>query len=99
MAYFAYKGRHAGGRLVQDVRERADSAAVATELFGSGITPVEVDPTRAQREPSKYVLGSLKHGRVHYHDRRLSIRQMHTLLKAGVPINRALGGLQESASN
>ncbi|HZP93355.1 MAG TPA: type II secretion system F family protein [Burkholderiales bacterium] len=99
MAYFAYKGRDAGGRLVQGVREGADSAAVATELFGSGITPVEIDPTRAPREPGKDVLGRLKRGRVHQQDLLLFSRQMHTLLKAGVPIIRALAGLQESASN
>ena len=46
MAYFSYRGRNAAGELVQGVLEGADSGAVATQLFGSGITPVDIGTAR-----------------------------------------------------
>ena len=46
MPYFAYKGRDARGELMQGVLEAADSGAVADQLFGSGVTPIEITPTR-----------------------------------------------------
>jgi MSHA biogenesis protein MshG len=99
MAHFAYRGRDAGGRQVKGVLEGADSAAVATQLFGSGITPVDIDPTAAPRERGEDLFARLKRGQVRQEDLLLFSRQMYTLLKAGVPIIRALAGLQESASN
>ena len=51
MPYFAYKGRNAAGELVSGVLESADSTAVATQLFASGVTPVETGPTSAPRKP------------------------------------------------
>jgi len=46
MPFFAYKGRNARGELMQGVLEAADSGAVADQLFGTGVTPVEILPTR-----------------------------------------------------
>ena len=45
MPFFAYKARDARGELVQGVLEGADSGAVATQLFSSGVTPVEIGET------------------------------------------------------
>jgi hypothetical protein len=42
MATFAYKGRNAQGALVQGVLEAPDTAAVASQLFSTGVTPVEI---------------------------------------------------------
>ena len=100
MAYFSYRGRNAAGDLVQGVIEGADSGAVASQLFGSGITPVEIG---AARKPSddgaRSLLARLTRRRVEPAEMLLFSRQMYALLKAGVPIMRALAGLQESATN
>jgi MSHA biogenesis protein MshG len=99
MAHFSYKGRDARGQLVEGVLESADSAAVATQLFDNGITPVEIGETRPPRAGAgggQIVLGKPK---VKPTDLLLFSRQMYSLLKAGVPILRALGGLQESSAN
>jgi len=50
MPFFAYKGRNAAGELVRGVIESADSTAVATQLFGTGVTPVEIGATTAPRK-------------------------------------------------
>jgi MSHA biogenesis protein MshG len=100
MAYFSYRGRNAAGELVQGVLEGADSGAIATQLFGSGITPVEIGTARKPTEDS---VGSLwarfTKRRVEPTELLLFSRQMYALLKAGVPIMRSLAGLQESATN
>jgi len=100
VAYFSYKARNTRGELIQGVLESTDSGAVADHLFNTGVTPIDI---RETRQPS--VGGSsgrwarLAEQRVHPLDVQLFSRQMYTLLKAGVPILRALAGLQESAGN
>ncbi|MCC7546781.1 MAG: type II secretion system F family protein [Burkholderiales bacterium] len=100
MAQFAYSGRDAGGGLVEGVLEGADSSAVAVALTGSGITPVRIRPARtpaAARERAG--MARWRRQPVRPADLLLFSRQMYSLLKAGVPILRALGGLQESSTN
>ncbi|HEX7954619.1 MAG TPA: type II secretion system F family protein [Burkholderiales bacterium] len=100
MSLFAYKGRNASGELVRGVMEGADSAGIASQLFSSGITPVEIDETRGvQSDGASEFFARLKRQAVQHQDLLLFSRQMYALLKAGVPIMRALSGLQESTSN
>ncbi|MCW5619972.1 MAG: type II secretion system F family protein [Burkholderiales bacterium] len=98
MAQFTYSGRDAHGALIEGVAEGMDSGAVAAALAGSGITPVRIQPAAAaaghprpaqrRHDPSVKTIDLL-----------LFSRQMYSLLKAGVPILRALAGLQESSGN
>ncbi len=100
MPYFAYKGRNGRGELLAGVLEGADSGAVADQLFATGVTPVEITET-TDRAPGKsgwsQLWEKLTEKSVNSMDVQLFSRQMHTLLKSGVPIMRGLGGLQESA--
>lgn len=100
MPFFAYKARNARGELVQGVLESADSNAVADQLFNSGITPIEITATSGPGAPgAEGRLAQLFGDKVQSMDVQLFSRQMHTLLKAGVPILRGLAGLQESSMN
>ncbi len=100
MPYFAYKGRNAGGEQVQGILEGGDSGAVATQLSSSGITPVEINPSStAPTESAGDMLKRLLRPGIPEEDILLFSRQMYTLLKAGVPIMRALAGLEESSVN
>ena len=102
MPQFAYQGRNARGELVKGVLEGADSGAVADQLFNTGITPVHIDEARsaaAQASPQGALQIRFGEPKVELADLMLFCRQMHTLLKAGVPIVRGLAGLQESAQN
>ncbi len=98
MAYFAYSGRNAEGAMVQGVVEGADSGAVATQLFGTGVTPIDIKETSRPAEAGAS-MRRLFRPKVMPVDLMLFSRQMYTLLKAGVPILRALAGLRESAVN
>lgn len=101
MPFFAYKGRDGRGELMTGVLEALDAGACADQLFGSGVTPVEITPTSG-KGAGFYVQGlweRLTQPRVTSMDVQLFSRQMYTLLKSGVPIMRGLAGLQESAIN
>lgn len=101
MANFAYKARNSGGQLVEGVLEGATSGAVADILLGQGVVPVEIRETKAAaktRGGSGLNINIFK-PKVGHIDLLLFSRQLHTLLKAGVPILRALNGLQESSIN
>ena len=100
MSFFAYKGRNASGELVRGVMEGTDSGAIAGQLFSAGITPVEIGETnRVQTAPASEYFSRLTRQPIRTEHLLLFSRQMYTLLKAGVPIMRALGGLQESTGN
>lgn len=98
MPLFAYKGRNARGELMQGVLEAVDSGAVADQLFSTGVTPIEINVTKAVAKSSEDSLWErLTEKKVNAMDVQLFSRQMYTLLKSGVPIMRGLAGLQESA--
>ena len=102
MPVFNYKGRsNRGGELIQGTLEGADSGVIADQLLNTGIIPTEIKLSRNtrttqaqemtlwQRLSQKQTVDPL--------ELMLFSRQMYTLLKAGVPIMRALAGLQESS--
>jgi MSHA biogenesis protein MshG len=99
MPHFAYKGRDRAGQLVQGVLEGTDSGAVASQLFGTGITPVEINPAAAPLRVGSALFQQLRQPGIGHTDVLLFCRHMYTLLKAGVPIMGALKGLQESTEN
>ena len=101
MPEFAYQGRDARGELVEGVLEGATSNAVADALFSSGITPVHINRAAEVAAPagSSGRLAFRGQPKVGLHDLMLFSRQMYTLLKAGVPISRALAGLEQSGQN
>ncbi len=102
MANFAYRGRNDAGEIVQGILEGETAGAVADLLSGSGVTPMEIKPTTASSGKADGGSGigiTLFKQKVEHMDVLLFSRQMHTLLRAGVPIMRALAGLQESSTN
>ncbi len=99
MPFFAYKARNARGELVEGVLESVDSSGVATQLFNTGITPIQIDATSKPGGDSESWWAKLTEEKVMPIDVQLFSRQLYTLLKSGVPIMRGLAGLQESAIN
>lgn len=100
MPHYSYRGRNARGELITGVLEGGDSGLVADQLSSTGITPVEIEVSErslAGNVPEWWQ--NLSRPNATLLDLMLFSRQMHTLLKAGVPILKALAGLQESAVN
>lgn len=103
MPAFAYRGRNAAGESVEGVLEGNTPAAVADLLFGTGVTPLEIRPAASGATPEKPAGAAFKldwfEEKVTHVDILMFTRQIYTLLKAGVPIMRALAGLQESSQS
>jgi MSHA biogenesis protein MshG len=103
VAVFAYKGRNGRGDLVEGTLDGDDSGAIADQLINISITPTEIKPFRGLSEvdlsKSDWIKRQFTEKAITPMDVMLFSRQMYTLLKAGVPIMRALAGLQESAQN
>lgn len=100
MPTFAYKGRNTGGKLVEGALDGVNANAIADALLGMGLTPVEIRESQAKAAKSGSSLNvTLFKQKITHIDLLLFSRQIHTLLKAGVPIMRALNGLQDAAIN
>ncbi len=99
MAIFAYKGRSARGELVTG-RLEADSAdAIAARLFTTGITPIEIAHAGQAGATLEDLWRKLGAGGPKTSDLVLFSRQMHTIVKSGIPLLRGLRGLASSTHN
>ncbi|MEK8049204.1 type II secretion system F family protein [Ideonella sp. DXS22W] len=104
---FAYTGQGPAGPVSGEL-EGADAATVAGALQSRGITPLRIAPAAGGAPSSAPGRGPTaapaegpwwRRARVGVIDLMLFSRQLHTLLRSGVPILRALAGLQESSVN
>lgn len=105
---FAYTGRSAAGP-VSGTLEGTDAGAVADLLFARGVTPLKIEPEAGTAKTAAAAGSSAASARATLErwlqppvgtvELMLFCRQLHTLLRAGVPILRALLGLQESATH
>ena len=99
MGSFAWKGRDPRGDLVQGVIDADTDDLVADQLLAIGVSPLSISPRgSAPVAAAPNVWEALTSPPVNDQDLLLLSRQMYTLLKAGVPILRALAGLQTSAT-
>jgi MSHA biogenesis protein MshG len=94
MPIFEYKGRSEDGLMVSGTQEASDLDALGTALMLSKITPIEI-----KQKAAVAVAFNLFEEKVTSLDVMLFSRQMFTLLKAGIPIMRALAGIQSSVGN
>jgi MSHA biogenesis protein MshG len=96
---FAYTGRAASGDVNGEL-DGSDASAVATLLMSRGVTPLQIDATGSDRNALTAADAlAMFQPKVQPADLMMFSRQLHTLLRAGVPILRALAGLQDSAVN
>jgi MSHA biogenesis protein MshG len=100
MALYQYRGRNQRGEAVTGQVEAASPDAVAAQLFNSGVIPVDIKAAgNAAREINAAVNAWFASDKVSVVDLSIFSRQLHTLLKAGVPIMQALRGLRDSTQN
>jgi MSHA biogenesis protein MshG len=101
VALFQYRGRNLRGEVVKGRVEGTSAEAVATQLFNSGVTPIDIGAARADDVFGAFsaLKGRLAGGGISLVDLALFSRQMFTLLRAGVPLMQALRGLRDSTQN
>lgn len=96
MPQFAYYGRNANREPVEGRMEAASVAAVVDTLNQTGITPVSITEVPQVQQASEVISKLLGSDKVTDVDLMMFTRQFYTLTKAGVPIIRALRGLELS---
>ena len=98
MKNYAYRGRNVDGALVNGLIQAASVEAAADQLFSSRITPIEIK-AEALSGPgfdfSKFFLSS----QITEIEHITFCRQMYNLTKAGLPLDRAIRGLESSITN
>jgi MSHA biogenesis protein MshG len=98
---FAFKGRNGRGELVEGIVDAMNIDAVAGQLMAGGVVPVSIEPTTEAVSTAAGTgwLEALLAKPVTMDDTLVLTRQMYTLQKAGVPILRALAGLEASTTH
>ncbi|WP_455235259.1 type II secretion system F family protein [Thiogranum longum] len=98
MPAFKYRARGQRGDAIEGVIEAASSDLAATRLIEGGLTPIDIDEVQDKVGMSSD-LADLFPPEVKLVDLIQFSRQMHSLLRAGVPILSALHGLANNARN
>ena len=100
MPVFSYKGRDERGALVEGRVDATTVDAVAVQLMNTGITPIDINQQEDDKaDGSKSVLEFLRNRRPSLEDLILFSRQMYSLMRAGVPLGKAMTGLAQSTRN
>ncbi len=106
MGQFSYRAATADGQVVEGVIDADGKAAVVARLRGQGYIPLEIDVARAggagKRAPRSWALPSLSFGwrrRVKPRDLMHFTRELATLLRAGLPLDRCLQSLATLTEN
>lgn len=98
MALFAYKARDAAGQAVSGEVEAGNEGAAADLLRRRSYIPLSIQ--RQQQQSSNGVKGIvLWQSKVSLTDLIMFSRQMYSLMKAGIPIIRAIEGLAQSTAS
>ncbi|MFQ5642082.1 MAG: type II secretion system F family protein [Thiogranum sp.] len=98
MPAFQYKARGHRGDAIEGVIEAASTDLAATRLIEGGLTPVDIRAVEKKVGMSTDLADIFPAG-VTLTDMVQFSRQMHSLLKAGVPILNALTGLAANIRN
>lgn len=99
MPIFQYRGRNQRGEVVTGRVDAASADAVASQLFNSGVVPIDIAAGAAAGDIGKIFSGWFRSDKITLVDLILFSRQFYTLAKAGVPIMQALRGLRDSTHN
>ena len=97
MPQYAWYGRDASQQAQRGLLDAASQSLAAESLIAIGIVPVVIEAHVAPADAGETLQRWLGRQRVADQELLLFTRQMHTLMRAGVPILRALQGLQESS--
>ena len=99
MPIFHFKGRNQQGNLVEGERESNSADTLASQLFGEGIIPINIAPSKKSSLASESLEDKLGLNKVKNEDLILFCNQMYSLYKAGIPITTAITRIAETTTN
>ncbi len=94
---FTWSGRDAAHRAVTGTLEAQTPGHVADWLIGTGVTPLVITPVQHVQEAGDVLARLLGRSGITPLALMMFSRQMYTLMRSGIPIMRALSGLEQSA--
>ncbi|PJG58163.1 type II secretion system F family protein [Aeromonas cavernicola] len=97
MVNFAYKGRDNNGNAVNGVVDAASEMAAAELLMRRGVIPTQLTPGKVTALATDWSL--LLERAITLDELVIFSRQMHALTRAGIPLLRAIAGLEESTQS
>lgn len=98
MPVFSYRARGSHGDAIDGTIEANGTDTAAARLIESGLTPIDIQPY-VEKDSIAGDLGLLLFSKIENEDLIQFCRQMHSLLRAGVPVFRAVTGLATASGS
>lgn len=96
MSIFQYHGHSDKGQQIKGRLEGSSAQAVATQLMGRGVTPIQITEVSESSDVMKKIHVLLGAENISSTDLIMFCRQMYTITKAGIPLTRGIRGLAAS---
>jgi general secretion pathway protein F len=97
MPAYVYKATTMEGKPVEGTMEAADNGSVAIKLQDMGLLPVKVESASKKTALTREIQWPWKRKRVRRKDLLVFTQELHTLVKAGFPLDRSLAVLGQLA--
>ncbi len=99
MPYYQFKGRGGNGQMIDGEIEGASTSAVAGLLMDRGVVPISIVEKKIRVDVIEVIKDRFNLHKVSIEELLMFSRQMAALIKAGIPITRAITGILESIEN
>lgn len=99
MAFFTYQAKDSQGKLIKGTLEAVNQAAAADSLLKKQCIPMRIVETKKSSDSASFDIKNLFEKPVDLEDLIIFSRQMYSLMKAGIPIIRAIIGLAETTTH
>jgi MSHA biogenesis protein MshG len=99
MPNYTYTGRGGNGQLIDGEIEGSNNSAVAGLLMDRGVTPINIVEKKSRIDIIDALNQKFGLYKISIEEQLMFTRQMGGLLKAGIPITRAIAGILDSIEN
>jgi len=99
MPFYEFKGRSGNGQLVDGEIEGSSTNAVAGVLMDRGVIPISIVEKKIQVDVIDVIKDRFDLHKISIEELLMFTRQMAALIRAGIPITRAITGILESVEN
>ena len=99
MPIYTYKARNRRGESLKGDIEAENADRVAEQLLSSELTPITIEETSTANDPFNALSSLFESKTVDSDELVIFSRQLYSLMRAGVPIMRALNSLAQSTRN
>ncbi|MDM7994306.1 MAG: type II secretion system F family protein [Acidobacteriota bacterium] len=99
MPAYNYRASTMEGKIVEGVMEASDDGVVSLKLQEMGLLPVRIDSSTRQSLLSREIEWPWKRKRVRRKDLLVFTQELHTLVRAGFPLDRSLAVLGQLAES